>query len=237
MVDYGTTDSTNVIWRTWTVDSSSSTVISMNDIWPAWAGGTGTNGTAAGITAGGGMGNGADGTWYTWTGTGSGTGDVIWSTWTTFGGACSGVCRPAETEEQRLARLEQERVWQAQSILQQAEYQKKEEERRKKEEAADKRAEVLFTEIVGEEQFKLFKKRGYHEVVSPAGNRYRLRPRTIVDQMEGNFGEKVFQRMCIHHTYQNPLPPMDTLIHQMLMIQCGQEDEFQKTANKHRVAA
>jgi hypothetical protein len=178
------------------------------------------------------------------TSSGSGTTLVVndpWTYWIDMNGqrviSSSQLAPLNETPEQQRVRLEQERQWQEEAARQQAECDRKEAERKKKLEVADKRAEALFAEIVGEEQYKLFKQRKYHEIISPSGTRYRLRPGTIVDQMEGNFGEKVVQRLCIHHTYQHNLPPMDTLIHQMLMVRCGQEDEFQKTANKHQVAA
>jgi len=110
-------------------------------------------------------------------------------------------------------------------------------EREKLRKAAELQAESLFVEIAGEDALKLLKERKFHEIIAPSGTRYRLRLGALVERMEGNFGEKIVEKLCIHHNYARNLPSMDTLIHQFLMLTCGQEDEFYSTANKHRVAA
>jgi hypothetical protein len=117
------------------------------------------------------------------------------------------------------------------------------EERRKKHEEEDRqrceaeaRATRLFQTIITPEQFNLFGGRGYHEVIGPSGVRYRLRKGERIDVMEGNFGDKVKHKLCIHHPHELGLPAMDTLIHQLLLIVSGQEDELNQIANKHMVA-
>lgn len=201
------------IWYTWTSTSTSANTIDVGQIWTNWADNSGTA-----ITD--------NSTWTNWVDSGtSSTTYPVWQVWTGMAGSAGYIPLP-ETDEQRQARE-----------AQQAEWHKREEERQKKQKEANERAEMLFKEIVGEDLYKLFKSRGFHEAIAPSGTRYRLRPGQLVDQMASNFGDKVEQRMCIHHNNSEGLPAMDTLIHQMLMIRCGQEDEFVRTANKHRVAA
>jgi len=213
MTSYSPTTAGNQIWYTWT-STSANTSIDTGQTWTNWAG----NSAGTAITS--------DATWTNWVDSGTSiTTYPVWQRWAGMAGSAGCIPLPL-TDEQRKAR-----------DAQQAEWRKQEEERQKKQKEANERAEVLFKEIVGEELHKLFKSRGFHEAIAPSGTRYRLRPGQLVDQMAGNFGDKVEQRMCIHHNYSEGLPPMDTLIHQMLMIRCGQEDEFVRTANKHRVAA
>jgi hypothetical protein len=115
-----------------------------------------------------------------------------------------------ETEEERAKRLETE----------------------KKRQAAEKKARKLLAEMIGRVAFKIYRKRGYHEFVSEFGRRYRLRPGTMIDAMEGNFGDKVDHRLCIHSDYSYGLPPTDQLVQQLLLLS-SDEKYVLKTANKH----
>ena len=121
---------------------------------------------------------------------------------------------PSETGEERAKRLEMEA------------------ETAKKKAAAEKKARKLLAEMIGREAFKIYRKRGYHELLSEFGRRYRLRPGTMIEAMEGNFGDKVDHRLCIHSDYSYGLPPTDQLVQQLLLLR-SDEKYVLKTANKH----
>jgi hypothetical protein len=111
----------------------------------------------------------------------------------------------------------------------------KEAEERKKREAAEKKARTLLYRIIGRAAYRRYRRKGYHEVWSQSGRRYRLRPGTMIESMDGNFGDKIDHRLCIHSDYVYGLPETDTLVQQMLLITSGEESEklLLSTAIKH----
>ena len=206
----GATTTSNV-WRHWVVSGTITTSsTSDNIVWNTWVDGTNTA-TTTNVTV--------------TTGTG---GNGVWEYWiSNDGGNAHVVNRPyQETAEQRQAREAQQRTW--------AENEKKKKEDQEK---SNKRAMELFNSIVGKDRAKRFQERGYHEVRGQSGIRYRLSPSKRIEVMRGDIGDQVDADLCIHHTYDTGLPPMDTLIHQMLCIM-AEEETLIRTANRtQRMAA
>jgi len=199
------------------------------DVFPIWITTSATNSTEITGTA-------TTDPWGMWTqvqGTNAGTAnDTTWVTWNSTTGETTftpqvlhvGSTRREETEEEREARLERTRIAREQA-----------EEKRQAQAEAAERARDLFRDLVNPAQFKVFEKRGYHEIVGVSGRRYRLRPGRTIDVMAENFGDKISHRLCIHHPYGANIPKMDTLIHQMLLIHSGEEgeSELQRIANRN----
>lgn len=172
----------------------------------------------------------SDKVWPVWCYGSTTTGtDATWASWTVNASTATSSTTyvshgRAETKKEKADRIRREE-----------EYQKKVEEERKQREKAEQVAEQLFRDLVDEEAYALFKKHGYHEVFGASGTRYRLSTGRRIDVMEGNFGDKVKHRLCVHSTYEYKLPQMDTLIQQLLMLKCGSDGEemLTKTANRH----
>ena len=201
----GGTVTNNNVWHSWVISGTVTTSSSSNIIWNTWVDGTNTaTTTSATVTSN----------------------NNVWTYWVSADGSyvANGPQGHAyqETDEQREAREAQQREWQ-----------KDEAKRKKDQEEANQRAIDLFKKVVGKEKFKRFQERGYHEVAGKSGTRYRLRPSKRIMLMRGDIGDEVEADLCIHHTYNSGLPPMDTLIHQMLCIM-AEEETLIKTANRHQ---
>lgn len=112
-------------------------------------------------------------------------------------------------------------------------YRKAQNRLKRRREAAEKKAELLFADLVGEEAYARFKRLKYHEIIAHSGKRYRLRPGKMIDEMAENFGDKVLHKWCIHHV--DYLPQMDTMITQLMLLRSGKdgEDFLVKKARKH----
>jgi len=206
-------DTSNVSWLVWTDTATSTT-----NTWAEWNNAITVTSTAA-----------SDAVWVDWVSTGnSSTG--AWSIWVSSDNTANNPYRlydPIRHQETEEERIERERI--------EKEHQERLEKERKEQEIANERAAELFKQIVGDKSFELFKKHGYHQVISESGKRYRVRPNKMIDVMKGNFGDEVDHKLCIHHRYDDRLPPIDTMIHQMLLIMSGEagENELKKIANKH----
>lgn len=88
---------------------------------------------------------------------------------------------------------------------------------------ANAKAIVLLQAVIGPKEFRRFKYRGYIEVVGSSGVRYRLKPSHKIDVMSPT-DNKVVERLCLIHADLN-MPPVDTLIAQLLLIKSGREGE------------
>lgn len=130
------------------------------------------------------------------------------------------------TPEQIEAMKASQKAWEA--------AQKVEAERRRK---SERKATKLFASLVSKAAFKLYHRRKYHDVIGASGTRYRLRPGSMIEVMEGQFGDKVMHKYCIIPEYSHDLPAMDCLIAQMMLILSGDEGEgiLKKTAIRHEV--
>jgi len=89
---------------------------------------------------------------------------------------------------------------------------------------ANAKALILLKSVIGQKTYKSFQKRGFLEVRGISGIRYRLRPSHKIDVMAGPQGNKVVERFCLIHADLN-MPPVDTLIAQLLLIKSGKEGE------------
>lgn len=191
-------------------------------------------------------------TWAAWNCTGgatSATTDTTWQIWSADVTTCSNsvtvwaewngttgqITNIRQTYPQPRELTPEERAANA-ARQKQAEAEAK--EREKKRLKAEKAALKLFVGIVGRRAYGYFKKRGYHEVIGHSGKRYRVRLQHRVEEMVGNFGDQIAAYLCIHSDYQYGLPPMDTLVQQMLLVMSGDEGEkvLHRTANRTQVA-
>lgn len=108
------------------------------------------------------------------------------------------------------------------------EFKRKRERRR-----AEEKARRLFVRVAGISAWRDFREHGYHEVVSPSGARYRLRPGLRVQVMKGHEGTEVDHDLCAHLPFG--VPWWDTMVVQHLMLSASRESEekFLKAANRH----
>jgi len=98
---------------------------------------------------------------------------------------------------------------------------------------AEVKARRLFQRVVGERAYKLFRKKGYHEIVGATHRRYRLRPGRWVQVMKDD--GKADHQLCAHLAFG--IPWFDTMVVQHLMLTSSEETEkrFLKLANVHGV--
>lgn len=98
---------------------------------------------------------------------------------------------------------------------------------------AEDKARRLFIRVVGESAWLDFKESRYHEIVSPSGVRYRLRPGLRVQKMIGYDGSMVEIEYCAHMPFG--IPWWDTMVVQHLMLTASRESEakFLAVANRH----
>lgn len=167
---------------------------------------------------------------------------TIWANWnqawavtnSNVTGSCTTMTQPVitwanwnttweETAEQRAAR----EVREAEAVRRQDEAQA---ERR----AALKRSEELLEFVLTDEQMADYRERGYFEVTSSKGRRWRIRARGQagnVDLMpeQGNERDATY---CIHPRYgDGGVPDPDAHLAQALML-ATDEDEFLRVANR-----
>jgi len=196
------------------------TTNSCNTVWIKWNCGTTAN-TSPDTTT--------NGPWYQWctTGTSTSTNTITqncWNTWTSNAGtsyvrvASAPYVAPAETEEQRTARLARDE-----------QYRKERDAAERKRKAAEKRAEELFHEHLTEPQRKEVKEKRHFHVISETGKRYRIH----TDSGSGNVSElgedgKVAQRYCAH---PYGVPKFDQILAQKLALEVC-ENEFLRVANR-----
>lgn len=140
-------------------------------------------------------------------GTGTNTGTI------TFGGSNSFITCAPLTPEQMAEMSAQQAKWAADMA-----------KRQKKEKSAEKKATQLLRKVVGRNQYALYKKRGYFEIVGQTGKRYRFRPQRRVQIMAENFGDAVDYELCIVHANEY-VPPTDTLITLMMLVLSGEAGE------------
>lgn len=101
-------------------------------------------------------------------------------------------------------------------------------ERRRK---VEKRAKKLLLDVIGADEYRKFKRKGYIDVKGPTGVLYRLRPGQKIDVVESQ--DKVSYRLCL--VYDNhKIPSMDLLVQEYLLLTSGQEGEefIHKTAKR-----
>ncbi len=207
-------------WITWTSGTSAAATVSTTATWNAWT----TNGTTAvSVTY-----DGVTTAWNGWvtcptTATTNTVGATVWTTWSD--GATATIRQvypsvappPAETEEERAARIERQRI--------------EAEERARKAKEADDRAAALLQEHLSESQRDQYAKGRSFVVVAKSGNRYRLGARGSVEEIDA--ADKPIHGFCIHPTIGVPHP--DGMLCKKLMLESN-EALFLKTANKWRVA-
>ncbi|SRR5579871_2045000 len=98
---------------------------------------------------------------------------------------------------------------------------------------AEVRARRFFRSIVGDEAFRLFRRRGYYEIRGASRTRYRLRPGMRVQVMKG-CADEVDHELCAH--LKIGIPWFDSMAVQALMLSSSKETEerFKSIANVHR---
>lgn len=108
---------------------------------------------------------------------------------------------------------------------------KREKEEHDRRVAVEKRAMLLFRNVVGRRRASRFQKNGYIDVIARSGRRYRLRKGRMVELMKGNFGSVVECRLCAVSS-DGRVPQMDVLIAQYLYLSC-EEESFKEVAIRH----
>jgi len=197
MPNYYSSDST---WSTWT---GTATTAATNDCtastWTDWNGTDSTSG----------------GTWYTWVSAGTG-GDYSLQLGTLS-------YPPPETEEQKVVRLELEKI-QHQSWV------AAEKVRLTKEKAKEEKAHQLLREVITSEQDQQLEKDGYFELVSvKSGHRYRINKGRAgnVQQLDDLTGKPI-KKLCFHPTEY--VHNYDTMVAQKLMLE-NDEEQVLRVAN------
>ena len=142
------------------------------------------------------------------------------STWTDYSTTATTYTSPEpETEEQKAARLEAQRVFDL------------EQERLRKElKQAESKAEALLKEHIGLEAFGRLHQVGYIEVDSQkyAGRKYRVpkEKRNLIEVLDGE--GRVIDRLCVHPTEAYPIG--DEVLARIVMLKFA-EEEILKIAN------
>ena len=131
---------------------------------------------------------------------------------------CNSVTTP-ETEEQRVTRLEAQKVYDLEREL-----------RHKEQEQARIKAEVLLKEHIGLEAFGKLHQVGYIEVDSQkyAGRKYRVpsQERNLIEVVDEQ--GKVIDKLCVHPIEQ--FPAADEVLARIILLQFA-EEHILKVAN------
>jgi len=147
---------------------------------------------------------------------------TLWQTWnnvytlapTTLGNVVSYGYGSVESEEERVVRLEKEKI-----VLQ---------EMKEKEE----RAEKILLSVLDEKQKETWKAEKRFEVVVK-GKIYRIKKRERVQLLDEK--GKVKTAYCIHPDSSHALPSEDIVLTQKLLLE-SDEEAFLKIANSYQVA-
>jgi len=208
-------------WDNWT-GTNASTGTTSDSTWSTWTG-SASIGTTAYTTStawnnwNDGISAASDGTvWYTWVGPSAGTVDGSLQPMTLS-------YPPPETEEQKVVRLEQERINQEKWKVAEA-------VRLAKEKAKEEKARQLLREVITLEQDQQLEKDGYFELVAvKSGHRYRINKGRAgnVQQLDDKTG-KVLKKLCFHPTEY--VHNYDTMVAQKLMLE-NDEEQVLRVAN------
>jgi hypothetical protein len=152
------------------------------------------------------------------------------NTWITWVDAEGNALQPAayqypppETEEQKVARLKQEKI-------QHQSWETAEKVRLAKEKAKEEKARQLLKEVLTVEQDQQLEKDGFFELLSvKSGHRYRINKGRAgnVQQLDDLTG-KVLKKLCFHPTEY--VHNYDTMVAQKLMLE-NDEEQVLKVAN------
>lgn len=193
---------TTATWSGWNNTTASTSAYTTSTAWTNWVD---LNGTAAD----------GSGAWITWISAEPG-GD-----YSTQYGTLS--YPPPETEDQKVARLKQEKI-------QHQSWEAAEKVRLSKEKAKEEKARQLLREVITPEQDQQLEKDGYFELVSvKSGHRYRIHKGRAgnVQQLDDLTGNPI-KKLCFHpneyvHNY-------DTMVAQKLMLE-NDEEQVLRVAN------
>lgn len=93
---------------------------------------------------------------------------------------------------------------------------------------AERRAEILLSEILRPEEYRQLKRRGYLDVPSPSRPQRTYRVPRSRDQVRVYEEGRLIERLCIQSI--EPVPYADVVVMHKLMIE-GNEDEYLRVAN------
>lgn len=93
---------------------------------------------------------------------------------------------------------------------------------------AERRAEMLLSEILRPEEYRQLKRKGYLDIPSPSRPRRTYRVPRSRDQVRVYEDGRLIERLCIQSI--EPVPYADVVVMHKLMIE-GNEDEYLRVAN------
>lgn len=198
------------------VPYSTSTSLSNSTVWESWNSGWTTS--TSSVTS-----NDVWLSWNTtWASNSTATYDssVTWSAWNNprYNQAVRAL-RQQETDAERAAREERARI------------QREEQERAQRErDEANARARELLLSVLNEEQKEEYLKyKAFTVIAKDSQRRYIIKEGWAGNVYEVDENDNVIRSFCIHPRETIPVP--DNLTSQKLMLEGGQEKEFQKIAN------
>ncbi len=93
---------------------------------------------------------------------------------------------------------------------------------------AERRAELLLSEILRPEEYRQLKRKGYLDITSPSRPQRTYRVPRSRDQVRVYEEGRLIERLCIQSI--EPVPYADVVVMHKLMIE-GNEDEYLRVAN------
>ncbi len=93
---------------------------------------------------------------------------------------------------------------------------------------AERRAELLLTEILRPEEYRQLKRKGYLDVTSPTRPTRIYRVPRSRDQVRVYEGGRLIERLCVQSI--EPVPYADVVVMHKLMIEAN-EEEYLRLAN------